>query len=152
MRAGLRTAGGGKYYYARYYDSPGYFFDTSIGKSFHIGGLGNHSLRGAISTGFLCWQTGNARQNDAVMYGALLRWTNDWFRLTGRLEGYAGWESSHGASAKDCPMTVSADLARDIKQFEIFGGFQYGLKDYPYWRLRLGLAYNIYIISKKSLK
>ena len=67
VRAALKTASGGEYYHARYYDSPGYFFDTSLGKSFSLGrdAKWNHRLRGALSTGFLCWQTDNGRQNDA---------------------------------------------------------------------------------------
>ena len=34
LRAALKTASGGRYECARYYDSPGYFFDATAGKTF----------------------------------------------------------------------------------------------------------------------
>ena len=65
VRSVLRTAAEkATFASARSYDAPGYFFDISAGKN-----LG--PFRVALSTGFLCWQTDNGRQNDAIMFGAL---------------------------------------------------------------------------------
>ena len=77
LRAALRTASGNDFQYARNYDSPGYFFDATVAKSFALGVLKDHDLRIALSGGFLCWQTNNARQNDAIMYGLIrsFRWS-----------------------------------------------------------------------------
>lgn len=36
LRAALKTASGGGYEIDRYYDCPGYFFDTYFGKTFQI--------------------------------------------------------------------------------------------------------------------
>ena len=132
--------------HARYYDSPGYFFDTSLGKSFSLGrdAKWNHRLRGALSTGFLCWQTDNGRQNDAVQFGAMIKWENRYFSLSETFAGYSGWEhnaSNGGDQAHDVPMVLRTDMIVHVKQFDIVAAYQYGLHDYPYHQVRLGVAY-----------
>ena len=139
LRSVLKTASGNNFGYARYYDSPGYFFDMTVGKS--IG-----PLRIAASTGFLCWQTDNGRQNDAVQYGLAAFFTPGeipycapWLRglsLSAQFAGYVGWEH-HG----DSPQTLSARAAYRIANFEPYLYFQQGLKDWPFTQLRLGLLY-----------
>lgn len=147
LRAALRTASGGEFFHARYYDGPGYFFDTSLAKSFAVGkGDWKHRLRVAASTGFLCWQTDNGRQNDAVQYGVMLKWENRYFSLSETFGGYNGWEHNAGNGgniAHDCPMTLKTNLSYRIKAWEIVAAYQYGLRDYPYQQIRLGAAYNI---------
>ena len=66
VRVGLKTASGEQFARQRHYDCPGYFFDATIGQSVPVKQI---ELRFAGSVGFLCWQTANARQNGAVMYG-----------------------------------------------------------------------------------
>ena len=154
LRAVLRTASGGEYYHARYYDAPGYFFDTSLAKSFAIGHntSWNHRLRLAVSTGFLCWQTDNGRQNDAVQYGGMIKWENHHFTLAETLTGYSGWEhnaSNGGDKAHDRPMVLRTDFSYHIKRFDIVAAYQYGVRDYPYHQVKLGLAYNIKLKVKK---
>lgn len=154
LRAALRTASGGEYYLARYYDGPGYFFDTFLAKSFALGhGTWNHRLRVVASSGFLCWQTDNGRQNDAVQYGVMLKWENRHFSLSQAFGGYNGWEhnaSNGGALAHDRPMTLKTHFAYHIKQWEIVAVWQYGLRDYPYQQVRLGLAYNWDILKMRK--
>ena len=154
IRAALKTASGGGFYLARYYDGPGYFFDTSLAKSFALGkGKWKHRLRLVASTGFLCWQTDNGRQNDAVQYGAMLKWENRYFALSEALGGYNGWEHNAGNGgniAHDCPMTLKTNFTYKIKQWEIVAAYQYGIRDYPYQQARLGVAYNIDILKLKK--
>lgn len=153
LRAALKTASGGEFYHARYYDGPGYFFDTSLGKSFGVGkGNWKHRLRLAASAGFLCWQTDNGRQNDAVQYGVMLKWENRYFALSETFGGYNGWEHNAGNGgniAHDCPMTLKTNFSYKVKQWEVVAAYQYGVRDYPYQQVRLGLAYNIDILKKK---
>ena len=146
VRAALKTASSNYFYLARYYDSPGYFFDTSVAKSWGVGHNKQwaHSLRLALSTGFLCWQTDNGRQNDAVQFGVRALWENKHFTLSESFAGYSGWEhnASHGGSeAHDQPMVLRTDLSWHIRQFDIVAAYQYGLHDYPFHQVRLGLAY-----------
>lgn len=151
LRAALRTASGNDYQYARNYDSPGYFFDATVAKSFALGARKEHDLRIALSGGFLCWQTNNARQNDAIMYGLLVKWTHKRFSLEQTLRGYSGWEHSTTNSkdlAHDRPVVLKTRAAYRIKNWEALASYQLGLRDYPFHQLQLGAAYHINILGK----
>lgn len=134
IRAVLKSASGDRYEYARYYDSPGYFFDATFGRGFALSEKVNASL--ALSSGFLCWQTDNGRQNDAVMYGALTSLAAGPVSLKIQYGGYVGWERDG-----DCPMTLRADLGWDVGGLTIKAGWQKGLKDWPFKQFRIGLEY-----------
>jgi len=139
IRAGIKTASGEQFERRRHFDDPGYFFDASIGQSFPIGPV---ELRIAGSAGFLCWQTANARQNDAVMYGLQAQVRHEYFSLQTTWGGYVGWED-YG----DRPMSLKVRAAGHIQGFEPYVQYQWGIKDYPYHQLRVGLAYNIDILK-----
>ena len=144
LRAACKSASGGQYEYARHYDCPGYFMDLSLGKSWYIGdearGL---ELRVAGSAGFLCWQTDNGRQNDAVMYGLQMLLKSQYVSLRTTWSGYVGWENMG-----DCPMIIKGRLSGHAKQFEPYLEYLYGIKDYPFHQLRVGVAYNMNILKK----
>ncbi len=142
LRLGMKTASGEQFYRQRHYDCPGYWFDAAIGESF---GLGAIELRLAASAGFLCWQTANARQNDAVMYGLQAQLRHEFFSLQTTWGGYVGWER-YG----DAPMSLKVRAAGHIKGFEPYVQYQWGIKDYPYHHLRIGLAYNIDILHRAA--
>ena len=136
VRAVLKTASGDRYEYARYYDSPGYFFDAAFGRGFSIAD-GVAVLRVALSGGFLCWQTDNGRQNDAVMYGALVSLYAGSFSFKTQYGGYVGWEN-----LGDAPMTLRADIGWSFGDFSVNAGYQMGFNDWPYHQLRLGVTYS----------
>lgn len=138
LRAALKTASGGRYECARYYDSPGYFFDATVGKTIGLDKEGHASLLVALSTGFLCWQTNNGRQNDAVMYGAQVRLRAGRWSLEETLAGYSGWEH-----AGDCPATLRSRIALHFNRLEPYMMYLYGLRDYPFHQLRVGVAYTL---------
>lgn len=135
VRAALKTASGDRYEYARYYDSPGYFFDATFGRELLPAG-GNVALRVALSGGFLCWQTDNGRQNDAVMYGALASFRAGSFSLKAQYGGYMGWEGEG-----DAPMTLRADAGWSFGDFSVNAGYQVGFNDWPFHQIRLGVQY-----------
>lgn len=151
LRAAVKTASGGHFEQRRFYDAPGYFFDLSTGKSFTLNrksveaGKEPLSLRLAASVGFLCWQTGDGRQNDAVMYGASLALEHTYFYLRETYSGYSGWEKDG-----DRPMILKTRVAGRAKGFEPFFEYEYGLRDYPYHHFALGLAYNVDILKSKK--
>ena len=151
LRAALKTASGFESFNARYYDSPGYFFDITAGKSMAIGESEKwaHRLRLALTTGFLCWQTDLGRQNDATQWGALLKWENTFFSLSGSVAGYGGWEhnNSGGELAHDQPAVLRTDLAVHLGKIDIVAAYQYGLRDYPYHLVRAGVAYRADILK-----
>ena len=151
LRAALKTASGFESFNARYYDSPGYFFDITAGKSMAIGKSEKwaHQLRLALTTGFLCWQTDLGRQNDATQWGALLKWENTFFSLSSSVAGYGGWEHNNngGELAHDQPAVLRTDLTVHLGKIDIMAAYQYGLRDYPYHLVRAGVAYQADILN-----
>ena len=139
-RAALKTASANKYDKGRCYDAPGYFFDAAFGRGFQFGE--DHNLRVALSGGFLCWQTDNGRQNDAVMYGALLAYTYKRFTIDTCLGGYAGWEGDG-----DRPMTLKTSLSYRIGDFSLRLMHQVGFMDWPYHQIRVGATYSFDMLN-----
>lgn len=129
IRSVLKTASANCFGYARDYDSPGYFFDATVGK-----GWGR--FRVAATTGFLCWQTGTGRQNDAIQYGLGAFYDGAVLNVSAQWGGYFGWER-YG----DAPMTVRLRLGVDAGRFEPFIQAQQGLHDYPFTQVRVGCGY-----------
>ena len=152
LRAACKSASGGQYELTRHYDCPGYFMDLSVGKSWYLGERQSSNkakgdgmeLRLAGSAGFLCWQTDNGRQNDAVMYGLQMLVKSQYVSLRTTWSGYVGWENMG-----DRPMIIKGRLCGHARGFEPYVEYQYGIKDYPFHQVRVGLAYNIDILKKK---
>lgn len=142
LRLGMKTASGEQFERRRHYDCPAYFFDAAIGQTFTMGPL---ALRLAGSAGFLCWQTDNGRQNDAVMYGLQANLRHEYVSLQATWGGYVGWER-HG----DAPMSIKARVTGHVKGFEPYVQYQYGIKDYPFHQIRVGLVYNVDILMSKD--
>lgn len=143
VRAALKTASANNYAKARAYDSPGYFFDISVGRDLLTKNKDN-DLRIAASTGFLCWQTDNGRQNDAVMYGAEFAYRHKKFTIATCLGGYVGWENDG-----DRPMTLKTSVTYDIGALSLCLAHQAGFMDYPFHQIRIGAAYRFDILSQK---
>ena len=138
-RAVLKSASGGHFGEARFYDCPGYYFDLTVGEGFRSDGF-VRECRLALSTGFLCWQTDNGRQNDAVMGGALASLETDWFTFGAELGGYFGWEN-------DGDRPVRTRLRLDVHPWEAsvrpFVQCGIGLADYPFTQIRAGVAWTL---------
>ena len=144
VRAALKTASANHFAKGRCYDAPGYFFDVAIGRGFDLGGE-EHSLRIAASTGFLCWQTDNGRQNDAVMYGAKVAYRYKNFGIDTTFGGYCGWERDG-----DRPMTLKTNLSYYIGDWSLRVGHQVGFMDWPYHQIRVGATYSFDLLSKTT--
>ena len=135
LRATLKSAAGWGYFNARYYDSPGYYFDATLAKNF------GH-FRIAASGGFLCWQTDNGRQNDALMYALGASYNGNTVSARAEIGGYHGHEHFH-----DAPLTVRARINFRLGQFEPFIRYEYGLRDYPFSRYDAGVAWRFTLIK-----
>ena len=142
-RAALKTASANQYAKGRCYDAPGYFFDAAFGRGFQIGA--DHNLRVALSGGFLCWQTDNGRQNDAVMYGAQLAYSYKRFTIDTTFGGYAGWEGDG-----DRPMTLKTSLSYRLGDFSLRLMHQVGFMDWPYHQIRVGATYSFDMLGRKK--
>ena len=147
VRAALKTASANCFAEGRCYDAPGYFFDIAVGRGFAFNGGNGGSLRLTGTTGFLCWQTDNGRQNDAVMYGVKLAYGFKQILFDTSFGGYIGWEGEG-----DRPMTLKTNLTYTFGKWAIRLSHQMGFVHWPYHQIRLGVVRNFDILSKLNKK
>ncbi len=141
LRIGLRTASGTHLSHARYTDAPGYFFDLSFGKKYFFSPKNENYMKFYFSGGFYCWQTNDNeyRQNDAYMFslGTDVLIHKVMFSLqTASYQGYIG----NG----DKPWVIRCLMKSNFKKrlnFET--NLEFGLHDYDYNSIRIGLIYQI---------
>lgn len=149
VRAACKSASGGDFPRARYYDSPGYFFDACFAKVFNISNLngrGNFKIGIAASAGFLCWQVDKSRQNDAIMYGAGVSTKHEWVNLNLDLSGYVGWKKEH-----DTPMTITLRVdAIPGKMFSPFLIYRHGFVDWPFDQISFGVQCKLNILRNQK--
>ena len=82
---------------------------------------------------------------DAVMYGLQAQLRHTYASLQATWGGYVGWEE-YG----DRPMSLKLRAAGHIQGFEPYVQYQWGIKDYPFHQLRIGMVYNIHILKANS--
>ena len=136
----LRTASGNRLSAARFTDSPGYYFDVSVGKSYAVGERVH--LRPHLMLGFYAWQTYRSDyfQNDALLYGAGVDMELDKLTLTTALGGYGGY-----IGQGDQPMVFRLGLeTQREKGVEYLGRAEWGLRDFPYRSLRVGVGLRLW--------
>ena len=144
LRAALKSASGNSFGTARVYDAPGYFFDIAAGRNIKVSADGKTVFRMALSTGFLCWQTANGRQNDAIMYGALASLKTGPFKAEVNYGGYVGWEQKG-----DRPMTLKTELSWSFGRCSLNAMYQVGFMDWPFHQIRLGATYSFPLTLQK---
>jgi hypothetical protein len=134
LNSTLKTASGNSFGARRYFDTPGYYFDLEIGKTFTVETDYIKKIRLVADAGFLCWETTNSTQNDALLYGLKLSVGNKNIELENSISGYNGWMNNG-----DHPLLYSFQLSQKNKEINFFGQYQYGIRDYPYHHIRLGI-------------
>ncbi|MDA0195435.1 MAG: hypothetical protein O2887_05440 [Bacteroidetes bacterium] len=138
LRIGLKTASSGLDNPARFIDSPGYYFDASIGKTFQLNDL---SFRSFAMLGFYAWQTNDEslRQNDALLYGFGYEIEKKTWSFSQNLRGYSGY---HHIGDKPVVMKISAEKQLGNKTF-FFLNYQYGIRNFLYQGFELGIQINL---------
>ncbi len=136
--ATIKTASGGNFTDRRFYDTPGYWFDFQIAKSFFFRSEAVKEIRLVGQAGFLCWETTGSVQNDAPMYGFNLILSNKWLSFENQIGGYCGWMKNG-----DRPLTFRTKLTYKYKFVDLFFQYQYGIFDFPYHQIRLGCSFSI---------
>lgn len=144
LNSALKSASGTDFSERRYFDTPGYYFDLEVGKSIHLNNKIIAEVRGVIDFGFLCWETTNSVQNDAPMYGGKIVLSNQWINLENTLSGYYGW--IHNG---DAPLVYCAKAIFKRPHMKIFAQYQYGINDFPYHHLQLGVAVSFAVLTSK---
>ena len=135
----LKTASGTRLDAARHTDTPGYYFDLSAGKNFHIGTGKISYLRTYAMAGFYAFQTNleEYKQNDAFTYGAgvAMQWNRlRWEHGLGGYAGYLGNGDKPVVYRSDWVWNTNSPLAWKVR-------FQQGFNDFPYRSLRLTCIY-----------
>lgn len=119
----------------RFFDTPGYYFNLTAGKSkiFYDSFVDELRIYGNI--GFLSYQTNRYYQNDAPLYGVGLDAVSGNFTLQNTMAGYSGW-----LKKGDRPMVYRVKLTYKTGGLGFFTQYQYSLRDYPFKRLQTGLS------------
>lgn len=133
VSANLKTASGNNLEGGRVTDTPGYYFDATFAKSYG-------KFRPYLAGGLYVYQTfdGLHFQNDAFLYGMGLH--RDWGRMKSHLEwaGYYGY-----LEIGDRPSVLRVNLSYELsKQMHFTGSLQYGLNDFDYTTVGIGINYS----------
>jgi len=141
VSANIRTASGTRLEAARHSDTPGYWFDATLGKRIEVKSPIFKSLSFYGKIGFYAFQTFklNHYQNDAVLYGAGITVDLVKFRVQNQLNGYHGYLDNG-----DSPL-VYRIIFETIEEKKINYRliFQQGLHDYDYSTFRITAILNI---------
>lgn len=151
----LKTASGTQFTERRYFDTPGYYFDLEVGKSILTKSSFISEVRGVANLGFLCWETSGSRQNDAPMYGGKIIMGNAKWKLDNTLSGYWGWMHTnprYGADYGDAPLVYAAKFTILTDYMDYFAQYQYGIQDFPYHQIRLGISFPIEKLTPRYRK
>jgi hypothetical protein len=137
----LKTASGTGLSAARFTDSPGYFFDVSVGKDIKPNSRVLKCIRPYVLCGFYSWQVNrdDNLQNDAFLYGAGVNLCFSEFKLKNHFGGYSGYLNNG-----DKPMVYRCCIESNLKKTINYKlQFQHGIHDFPYNSVRIGFLLNI---------
>jgi len=152
----LKSASGGNQEFRRYFNTAGYYFDAEIGKSIHTKGSFISEIRGVANIGFMCWDTERqSTQDDAPMYGGKIIIGNDNWKMENTLSGYWGWmhtNKNYGSDYGDAPMIYTLKLIKQTKSINYFAQYEYGIHDFPYNQIRVGVSFPIEALTPKFSK
>lgn len=150
----LKTASGTNFPQKRYFDTPGYYFDMEAGKSFYFKSKFINEIRAVANAGFLCWETTNSTQDDATMYGGKIILGNSTWKLENTLSGYLGWIHTYAPISPlhdygDAPLVYAAKFSILSKNTAYFAQYQYGITDFPYHQIRIGVSFTLNKLTPK---
>lgn len=137
----IRTASGNEFGSARFPDSPGYYFNLSLGKSFAIKNFFFNTLRLYSDFGFYAWQTNLEAhfQNDAFLYGGGIQLNSKAFAITNEVGGLYGYLNNG-----DRPIVYRFRLQTvSLKAINFSLQFENGFHDYNFRSLRFSVFYQI---------
>ena len=155
LNATIKSASGTNFKQRRYFDTPGYYFDVAAGKSFDTGGKFINEIRAVANLGFLCWETSGSLQDDAPMYGGKIILGNNKWQLDNSLSGYWGWIHTNAninpaGDYGDAPLVYASKFTLKGSKLDYFAQYQYGIKDFPYQQIRVGISFPIIPLTPKG--
>lgn len=123
---------------ARYFDTPGYYFNLTAGKSFRFRSGFLDELRLVGNYGFLCYQLNQEHQDDAPLFGAKMLLSAGSWTVEGGVHGYSGW-----LDQGDKPLLLRGKLNYRSGPIVFFVQYQRALRDYPFHRLQTGVCFDL---------
>ncbi len=123
---------------ARYFDTPGYYFNLTAGKSIHFKGSILNELRIVGNYGFLCYQLNQEHQNDASLFGGKMLLNAGNWTIESGIHGYSGW-----LNQGDKPLVLRGKVNYRSGPATLFLQYQHSLKDYPFRRLQTGVCFSL---------
>lgn len=140
LELAFRTASGTRLSDARYTDGSGYYMDLSFGKSFALASEKDVELRVFAMGGFYSYQTYDELhlQNDAFLGGFGVSLHGRKISFTHSISGYRGY-----LNIGDRPMVYKSVLQWKNRKLDAKIWYQWGINDFPYQSLRLGLVYHL---------
>jgi hypothetical protein len=132
VSANIKTASGNNIEGGRVTDTPGYYFDVLLAKTF------GH-FRPYIGTGLYVYQTYDDLhfQNDAILYALGFYRNFEWMSLQCEWAGYWGY-----LDIGDRPSVLRANVATTFDSTVNWNmGMQVGVQDFNYTTLSLGIIY-----------
>jgi len=135
LNLSMRTASGVRLKDARFTDTPGYYFDVSVSRTYK---RGLWTIRPHGLGGFYVWQTYNPkfRQNDAIQFGGGIDLERKSFSIKQTVGGYWGYVGNG-----DFPIVYAAEFERTFKRIKLLFKYQYGIRDFPFQGIRIGLTW-----------
>ena len=148
LSGNLKTASGTNLPGARHTDTPGYWFDATIGKAFSIQKKALRGIRIYGKAGFYAYQTFqvNHFQNDAFLFGAGISASLNRVKIHQQLTGYTGY-FNNGDRPVVYRLMLESTAGEKIK-FRL--RFQQGLHDNLYSSIRLSILLKLNKLSNPS--
>lgn len=133
----LKTASSDRSRGARFFDTPGYYFDLNLAKDLYHSQAGLlKNIRLVAMGGFLCYQMNNNYQNDAPIYAAKLKLDFGALGWENGMGGYYGWTGKG-----DRPLVLRSRLDFETGKNKAFVQYQAGLNDYIAHCLQAGWVF-----------
>lgn len=140
MGFAVKTASGSKLSMARYSDTPGYYFDISLGQTWNYPDKKLKKIQAYGMAGFYVYQTFDVQhnQNDAFLYGAGINLDFQKYIIKNQLGGYFGY-----MEIGDDPMVYRFEFRFVLQHLDWFIRYQYGINDFPYHSTGIGINYRL---------
>ena len=147
ISANIKTASGTNLEGARFTDTPGYWFDATLGKDFRINNSSLEYIRIYGKGGFYVYQTFDDLhfQNDAILYGAGIGFGLENLSIQNQLTGFHGY-FNNGDRPVVYRLIIEGNSSSSLTYKVLF---QQGLHDYSYTTLRISIMLNLNTIIAK---
>lgn len=148
----LKTASSSSVENKRFFNTAGYYFDLEIGKSIITENELFNVFILTANLGFMSWDVKTNLQDDAALYGTKFTVMNPNYELNLTWGGYWGWLHTHpkyGLDYGDAPMVSSVQFVKKFENISWSLQYQYGINDFPYHQMRVGLIFNFENLTPK---